>query len=622
MKVIRQLQPSLSLTKSFAAIVAPLLAAVMAALLSVHIVYSGNLRDSLDAKAENLLIDASLRLRPFVPTSPSAISVVSLTDADLATLPAAPAMLRDATVAVYADVLAKIAASKPRFVVYSWLTNAHPVDAIDAAPLTAALDTHDLRARSLLSLPFINDSKIPEVLGKRLPLADGDDCIYNVNRICSSPAGWDDWIVKKLVRTFWTDIPKGHISSNLPYQNSFILNFPQPGGLRRLSFRQVLDGAALPPDGIYFVGNDVTQDLRFRDAKYVLQRTFTFDERQQRDLQQDGIPFHEFWARLVQMFEARTTIAVVPETLERVILGFYLLGLGLILLRFGVVLACAVLLSNILLLPVANAFSLSYAMVYLPVFDFLFGGVVLCVVGMMISVSWSDYRRFRAASVARHYRDVAEIKSNFVSLISHDLNTTVARLSGLLDIFKNSGLFAAQSDVVAACNRSIGELFVCVRNVLTSLSLGDRQRGVSVTRLRQVVADFGSTYAGMMRRIGVDFELEVAAEGEDGAYTGNVKALHQFLANLLSVSREFGAEGCLIGLAAAGAPGGLRIECKYFLPPDPDQLARAFDRQRTGVLSGFAQLILDYIGGVVASGQGTVAASRSGDNVVVTIELT
>jgi signal transduction histidine kinase len=623
MKVIRQTQSTVGFVKSAAAILAPLFAGAIAAVVSIHIVYSGNLRDSLDAKAESLLIDTSLRLRPSVPTVASDITVVSLTDDDLRSLPTAPGPLRDATLAVYTKVLEALAAANPRFIAFSWLAAAHPAASIDAGPLAAALDRGGLRSRFFLALPFINDSQIPQLLGKVLPLADGDDCIYDVNRICSYPPGWDDWIVKKLVNEFWTDEPRRHISSNLPYLNSYILNFPKARGLRHLSFGEVLAGTPLPADQAYFVGNDVAQDLRFRNAKYVLQRTFTFAESPQYDLQQNGIPFHEFWARLSQMFEAKTTVAVVSAPVEQALVVVFVLGLASVMLRFGVVWAFAILFSNMLILPLANAFALSYALIYLPAFNLFFSGAVLCVVGMMLSVSWSNYQRFRAASVAQHYRDVADIKSNFVSLVSHNLNTTVARLAGLIDIFKNSDLFAAQGAVIRACNASIGELFICVRNVLTNLSMRERKRPQSVLPLRRVVDDFNLNYAAMIRRLAVDYEIEVGTDGPSpGHFVGSVEILHQCMANLLSVSKEFAAEGCLLTLSFAEGSSRLRISSKYFMPRSPAQAVGAFaTADAATALGGFARLTLDYINSVVAWTHGSVMPRQSGDNVVIDIEL-
>ena len=147
----------------------------------------------------------------------------------------------------------------------------------------------------------------------------------------------------------------------------------------------------------------------------------------------DGIPWHIFWAAMTSMFLDHKTIAVAPTwfilaacTIVAILIAFGIYRLG------G--LALATFFALALLSPLANIVSVRFFNLYIPMMPILIIGFVSFSATVFISVTLSSYRKYRLVASENLADETADIKQNFLQLISHNLNTPIAQLRGLLDL--------------------------------------------------------------------------------------------------------------------------------------------------------------------------------------------
>jgi len=191
--------------------------------------------------------------------------------------------------------------------------------------------------------------------------------------------------------------------------------------------------SAIPSHAIVFIGNNSTQNVSFRNNKDALQRSYIASSTSRRSLMKDGIPWHIFWAAMTSMFLDHKTIAVAPTwfilaacTIVAILIAFGIYRLG------G--LALATFFALALLSPLANIVSVRFFNLYIPMMPILIIGFVSFSATVFISVTLSSYRKYRLVASENLADETADIKQNFLQLISHNLNTPIAQLRGLLDL--------------------------------------------------------------------------------------------------------------------------------------------------------------------------------------------
>jgi hypothetical protein len=396
----------------------------------------GGKRESLAAYAEARLLQLAVKFSSEPAQLPSPIVVVSAVDSDLASLSEAPhSLLRDAHITEYAELLEKVNASNPKLIVLSWLSNAHPLTADYLRPLTDTIDRLGISSKTILAIHFFSAGVVPEELTRKYQISEARDCYYDINTFCTLNPEWT-WMPQRMADLFWAKRKPWTVSTNLPHTlPNFVLNLPDLNSIPKHTFMDFKTSTTkhLPADSVVFIGNDITQDFQFRSNKDLLQKTFVAAQSRTRSLLSDGVPFHVFWAGMVQMFIENKMVAVVPAWIS----NFFVIGMCLIIvisikrlkgLALGPFMLCA------LGLPLMNAISLKYLQVYLPVVNIISAGFAMFIAATFISVSVYSYQRSRASALEGLAAETADIKTNFISLISHNLNTPIAQLRGLLDV--------------------------------------------------------------------------------------------------------------------------------------------------------------------------------------------
>jgi signal transduction histidine kinase len=217
---------------------------------------------------------------------------------------------------------------------------------------------------------------------------------------------------------------------------NIILNLPDIASRRQFSFLDARDPVAssIPEGSIVFIGNSAEQDVMFRDNKEVLQRTYVAKSITNRSLQADGIPWHIFWASMTTMLLDFKMVQVAPIWFGYVLCLIFFALILLLAFRkidrksiiFFVIIATGLLSFNL--------FSVPYFQYYLPVTPIFISCFVTLTSSIFLRIAMNNYRKSRLLAAAQKADEARDLKQNFLQLISHNLNTPIAQLRGLLEL--------------------------------------------------------------------------------------------------------------------------------------------------------------------------------------------
>ncbi|MCX6118156.1 MAG: hypothetical protein NT027_11485 [Proteobacteria bacterium] len=475
----------------------------------------GGKRESLGAYAEASLLRFAIRNSQYSSSTADKVVTISVRDSDMPTLRPAPHQtLRDAHIAEYAAILERVSIHNPRFVVISWLSSAHPLSVEYLRPLTDTIDRLGLASKVILAVHLYTTGAVPEELSRKYIIAEARDCYYDVNAFCTVNYEWT-WMPQQIVKEFWPHPKPWMISENLPHTlPNFVLNLPDPKSLTNLSFldfrppvtAEIKNGSSI------FIGNDVTQDLQFRDNKDLLQKTFISLSPDNRTLMSDGIPFHVFWATMAQMFLDDMAVAVVPAWLCDLALSFMCLAIIYAIyklkgLALGPFLICAI------GLPIANVFGIRTSNVYMPIIPIITAGFAMFIAAAFISVAVNSYRKWRLQAAEKTAESTTDIKENFISLISHNLNTPIAQLRGLLDTLIRDGGQGVETLQQPLMNLEF--MRVAVRSVLDTSALSASPSAAEGVSLKKFWTQFEENEGIFLRRVGLTYIPTPAMEDEE-----------------------------------------------------------------------------------------------------------
>lgn len=479
--------------------------------------YSGGKRENLAGRVEKQLIEASLRLATYDAQKPSAALAVSLTDQDLETLARAPSpLVRDAALQVYADVLTRILEQKPALVVLSWLPSAHPDEKTEWDSIERVLKSAPDPRQIIIAYPIGEMAEVPPELKRDYLVMEAEDCVYEINSYCTYNPGWNRWLIQALVERLWPNPPKFHVSDNLPHVfANFLLHVPSKESVPRLSFQSVLsrENTAQLEGKLVFIGNDVSQDVRLKDNKAILRRTYTAESAAQHgNLLANGTPLHVFWAQLAEMLAEGQTLAVAPSY---ICTGVLVLTAAIILVtmyQFGQAASVALLLSGLLLAPLMNALLIRYGHAYLPLFPVCYGSLLVYLFSAFGTMSFHNFKKYRLEALRQSFALTADLKGNFISLISHNLNTPIAKLLGLVEVLLAQKRMAHVEPDLKECRRLVTEMQIFAKSALLSTTLEHVKTSAAKSSLKALLHEFEQGPKPLLKRLNIDIAYPPLSE--------------------------------------------------------------------------------------------------------------
>ncbi len=406
--------------------------------LTTIVFYFDGKEESLAAKAENIFLAFALRNSRVPVVQSDKLISVSVQDSDFKLLRRSmETPLNEAHLLEYAEILRQVLKRNPQLVVVSVLAQAHYSDETYFAALFNVVKEFAAQNKVVFAFPRFLFSQFSQTLRREFIFRDAIDCRTLISLVC--PLGPDS-ILNYLVRKF-AIVPEKVITRNLSSEDdSIVMRLPTLKENQKFSFydlkeepqtRQIPDGA------LVFIGNSMRQDFLFRDNLTLLQRNFIAIDNSSQSLMIDGETWHEQWARVAQMLIDGTEVRVASARLET---GFVL---WLIMLVFVTAWkwqsrAFASFFLGSVLLPFGNILGIKYFSVYVPIVNMVFWGTISFVLLSFGSMTYNAILK-RVVKFRKQRGDFhADIKQNFLSIISHNVNTPIAQIKGLFDAFFNA----------------------------------------------------------------------------------------------------------------------------------------------------------------------------------------
>jgi hypothetical protein len=535
----------------------PILIGLLTVLLIIHILHFGGPRESLAARAESEIMRFALAnsAKPIHRDKNSVISF-SVSDSDLMTMSRAPNLaLNDANISEYATVLEYVSRFNPRWVVLTWLTHAHPITPEYLAPLTSLIDRLELRDRVTIALNFFAVGNIEANYARRYNIVEARDCYHDIH--CTFSPDWT-WMPQQIFSRFLSE-PKRFISTNLPHHlPNLVLNLPTIKSLPNYSFADASEPVAgvIPKNAIVFIGNQATQDVMFRDNKEVLQRSFTAQSNTRQTLQREGAPWHVFWAAMTAMLIESKTLHVAPNFVIyglAVACGLLIFSLAFRKIDHFTFIIPVILISLLLLLNLVTIGTFHY---YVPVTPILITCITAVPSAIFIMTTLNNYRKWHLLAVARRADESGDLKQNFLQLISHNLNTPIAQLKGLLEL-----LGADSPDNIPLSRALVLTDYVrlTAKAALATSAAPTRSPNLQRQSLKSVVDGFLDDEVAFFKRMGLEITIPESESDAEGGVWSRTMSLDSDLVNnclVFAVVLHAGSQDCSqVSLNAFVTPG-------------------------------------------------------------------
>jgi signal transduction histidine kinase len=523
-----------------------------------YIIYAGQPQYRLSKIAEKRLLISSLRLSGSRPAaSPGKILIVSASPFEVNRFGRAPGgSIPDVNAGAYAKVLQKLLDAGVRNVFVNWDTEAHLFDEIYMLPLTETIRHSSPESKVFFGMNPDHLDSMPADFARTATLLDSGPCdeITEVQVECVYNRKWDDWVVQSVLNVLGedkraeSDTPSWismELSSNSP---RYILNLSPADTIESRTFSQLLatDTEKLSGYNAVFVGVDYSNVLS-PSAKHsfpLMVRTIYDPEKT--DTRFSGTPMHVFWAQLAQMYVDRGMVTV-PSNASIWLITFAFSSMILaVMIWFGGLHALGMFIAFGALAPVVNAWSLRLLQVYVPMFDSYFFGLTILISTGMLRLSWTSWQRWQLETRRHYHSKFMDLKSNFISLFSHNLNTPVAKMQGMLGILKTSmtNMPAESRHLAQEADMYVGLLEYAIRGVLVGSALEEHSLNDTSRPLRNLYMDVLESNASSLRRLGVSIAPKLMHAPDDEAVLAplvfDVRALSATISSLAALYRSPG----------------------------------------------------------------------------------
>lgn len=289
---------------------------------------------------------------------------------------------------------------------------------------------------------------------------------------------------------------------------------------------------------------------------------------------------------LLTMKEGRSTTRVSPYILFIAVLAhcFFLASAVLWFNGRRQLLAVLALLAGeaIFSLALMRFFSL-----HLSILPFLVATVVSYIAFLWLKFGQQESKRWQAEKKAQYLRELDELKSNFISLMSHDLKTPIAKVQALTERLSREAqsITPEQKEILSAIQRSNEELGQYILSILNFQKIESQEiklnkKSHDINLLIEEVAQRHQTLA-QDRGISMDLQLELMFP-----VTLDEQLIKQVLSNLIDNSIKYNKAGTRVIVRSTDLQDFVEVSVEDngsgIEPEQKDRLFKKFSRSEKG----------------------------------------
>ncbi len=464
---------------------------------------TGNSQKSTFQKLD--LLEFELALAGERSNLTESVVAFSLTDSDLKHFELKRSgAVQNISLADHLKIAKKILKSDPQHIYLHWFfpTDPTPMEIRDI------LTTFPEKSK----LSIISSFDRAEVLKKVFPgifeVLVADFCNGKSRTVCPFNPNWNYLAIQKLAETYG-DVSNRSLSNLLPNANpSYIFTPLKRGSIPLYSYG---DLNSIPADKlrnkIVFLGTDLLQGSSGMTAPEDIARLPSLYDSQSKPLRANGTPIHEFLALSVENILSHGWISVVRSEVALSITYAVPLLLLLFLFNFSIAFATTFFLSSACIIVFGNIISIKHFHLYFPDYNCIFLSV-LCLTGGGFVKYALEYSRYKAAQNKEKFLlNKVDIKYNFISLISHNLNTPVAKIKVLCErILKNN---PRDPKPFLDISYYLADMQMAIRAILSSTRLEEGHIANEAIPSDRIEDDLRFDVKALLKRRYLDFHYEL-----------------------------------------------------------------------------------------------------------------
>lgn len=230
---------------------------------------------------------------------------------------------------------------------------------------------------------------------------------------------------------------------------------------------------------------------------------------------------------------------------------------------------------------------LSYLRLQIPLLPFIFASLACYIIFLWLKFIQQDQRRWQALNRAQHLKELDEYKSNFMSLMSHDLKTPIAKVQALTERLAREaqGLAPEHKLILAGIQKSNDELTKYIISILNFQKIETREltlnrKSHDINTVIEEVLDRLETLAQDKKVIlEKDLEPMFMVEFDD-------QLIRQVLNNLIENAIKYNDAGTIVKVSSADQGDRICISVRDngsgIEEQEQTRLFKKFSRQEKG----------------------------------------
>lgn len=484
-----------------------------------YLFYTGQKHRRISAKIEDRLIHLSLWLaNPRPVKNHHLIATVSLREEDL---PFHESFrygeYTDASPATYQLLIDKLLDLGAETIFINW--QPQPEKSEGYAGLIPVLGKARRLSRDVLwgvHPKFIKD--LPPEFQQEALVLEADPCQMSTQILCVYNENWTHWIMQAIPIFLWKKKAENWgrrlvISDNLPRLfPSYILYYNDPKEIQDYSFHEILTRQETLSVKTIFVGNLLIQGRKGMSQAADVGRVQTILDESSLPPRTGGTPLHTFWAQHAQLFLDDDLVAIIPYHLSFLIACIVALLTIMILFLWGPLPSLGFFLAFASLAPLVNTLMLNLYRIYLPIFDSLYAGISASFLATFAKLSAESFYHWRLRIRQRSDKDVIDAKGNFISLLSHNLNTPIAKMQGMLSAIEHLAPSPTILKDLHQAQTLVATIQLSVRFVLVTTFLEDKNLNPEACCLVALEREFREMMENPLVRLGFRFTLQTVED--------------------------------------------------------------------------------------------------------------
>jgi signal transduction histidine kinase len=342
----------------------------------------------------------------------------------------------------------------------------------------------------------------------RFEILVADFCNGKKHTVCPYNPNWDYLAVQKLSERYGK-VSESSLSLNLPNPSpSYILKPLRDGTIPTFTYSDIntLPEKAVS-DKIVFLGTDILQGTTGMTEPDEIGRVSSLYHSDEKILRANGTPIHEYLALSLENILSNGWINVVDRRIIQLVNGILPLLLLVLLFFSSIAFSMSFFIGSIVFIVLGNILTIRYFNLYFPDYDCLFMSALSLIGGGFIKYSIEHLKYSSAATNEKFLLSSLDIKYNFISLISHNLNTPVARIKVLTEGL--SKLNQEHKRLFDEINYFLTDMQATIRAVLGSTRLEESQIALEPILGSKIEDDLKFDITAQLKRRKIEFIYEI-----------------------------------------------------------------------------------------------------------------